>query len=271
MNSSARPPREDTWQRYKPDMIPPADLETRVHVWRARLDVAAGAPLEGLAPDELDRAARFHAAGDRNRFTSARSILRSILASLMGSPERACSLRFGYAEAGKPFLIEDPKLVFNVSHSEDVVLVAVTRTGSVGVDIEFHRPVDNIADIARVAFDEGERAALMGCPPESRDAMFYRIWTRKEALLKAMGVGFSGLNDPRVIASGQSASGWCFSTIPHIDGYAAALARPRAAHGLTLWSWPNAFDLRAAERRIRPRAAPSAPRNLRPAANEVRP
>jgi 4'-phosphopantetheinyl transferase len=185
--------------------------------------------------------------------------LRRILADLLDLPDQPSGqgLRFGYGPSGKPFLLDDPKLRFNLSHSEDMAVFAVTRAGEVGIDIERRRPMADMDAIARVAFSDAERNALMGCPTDGRETMFYRIWTRKEAHLKAIGTGLSALGNPEAVSIAPGNSAWFQSTLPHIDGYVASLVRPRGAHGLRLWSWPNAIGMRSAERRAKLRLMPA--------------
>ncbi len=267
MSAAPRRPLEEAWHRFDAEARATLDLGARVHVWRARLtdSIEAHAPI--LADDEHVRAARFHRDDDRRRFVVARGILRTILAGALGQDDEAGrkALRFGRGASGKPFLVDHPGLFFNVSHSEDLALYAVTRTGEVGIDVERRRRVPDYASIARCAFDDAEKAALLGCPPAGRDVVFHRIWTRKEALLKAMGLGLEALADAHAASAGHAASAWCLTTLPHLDGYAAALARPRAALGVRLWSWPNAAGMRGAERRVRPRPMPATARPAHPA------
>jgi 4'-phosphopantetheinyl transferase len=253
---------DEAWHRFAPGARGALDLEARVHVWRAKLTDDIESHEAILSAEERVRAARFHQADDRRRFIVARGILRAILAGALGQGDDRgrAALRLGRGASGKPFLVDHPELFFNVSHSDDIALYAVTRTGEVGIDIERRRPIADHASIARHAFDDAEKAALMGCPSAGRDVVFHRIWTRKEALLKAMGLGLEALADANAMSASHASAPWCLTSLPHIDGFAAALARPRAAHGVRLWSWPNAAGLRSAERRVRPRPMPVAGR-----------
>lgn len=249
----------DVWHPYRSDSASFSTLDSRIHVWRIRLDGVESPAADNLSADEATRAERLTRLDDRRRFVAARSLLRCILADVLGLADdpKGAALRLGYGKAGKPFLVEDPQLHFNVSHSDDLALIAVTRVGEVGVDVERQRAMDDLQDIARLVFTEAERAALLACSAADRDSVFYRFWTRKEALLKAMGVGLPALIDPDA-ASLTHAGTWLVTSLPHLDGYAAALARPRNAHGLRLWSWPTAAALRSVERRARPRRMLSA-------------
>ncbi len=257
----------DVWHPYRSDSASFNSIESRIHVWRIGLDTVKDPVGDNLSLDEVGRAERLTRPEDRRRFVVARSLLRCILADVLGSIDdpKGTSLRFGHGPAGKPFLLDDPRLHFNVSHSDDLAVIAVTRVGEVGIDVERQREMADMGDVARLVFNEAERTALLACPAEERNSVFYRIWTRKEALLKAMGVGLPALSDPDAASLTHAGTAWLVTSLPHLDGYAAALARPRNAHGLRLWSWPSAAALRSVERRARPRRMlPAAAPFLRP-------
>jgi 4'-phosphopantetheinyl transferase len=161
-------------------------------VWRASLDVQ-NAELRRLhsllSVDELDRAARFRFVRDRNRFVIGRGLLRTILADY--AEMAAEELRFGYSPYGKPRLLDRSEILFNVSHSADRVLVAVTPDIPVGVDVEV---LDTkLADelVAERFFSEQEVRDLRSLPPAGRPRAFLTCWTRKEAFIKARGEGLS--------------------------------------------------------------------------------
>ena len=168
-----------------------------VHVWCADLDSAASGlnhPSTSLSKEERTRAVRFHFATDRDRFVVARGILRAILARYVNTT--ATRLRIRQGISGKPFLVDHRHLRFNVSHTSSTMLVAVTREREVGVDIE--RLDHNIAieELAEATLSMGERRVLDGLDGKPRRTAFLTFWTRKEALVKADGRGFSlGLCD----------------------------------------------------------------------------
>src|SRR5262249_24011032 len=104
------------------------------------------------------------------------------------------AIRFAYQTRGKPVLVEDdPRrpTYFNLSHSEDLCLVAVSRLGPVGVDVEKRRPPPNLLDIARRSFGRKDFALLDQLADPKRANLFLQIWTCKEAYLKATGEGLS--------------------------------------------------------------------------------
>ncbi len=177
---------------------PPSLQRTDVHIWRASLDPPA-TRLESLhqllSADELTRAARYHFEKDRRHFTSARGYLRELLSRYLGSDPR--EIRFSYTKYGKPSLAAgmDQQLKFNVAHSGGAALYAVTRIGEIGVDLEFIRPEFTGDEIARRFFSPAEVASLDQVPETLRHRAFFACWTRKEAFIKAKGLGLSlGLN-----------------------------------------------------------------------------
>jgi 4'-phosphopantetheinyl transferase len=177
-----------------------------VRVWIVELDagLAAGADVDSVEPGpELDvlseeeraRAARFVRARERRRFARCRAALREILGRLLGEP--AESLRFRAAAVGKPELDRGPGVVaslrFNVSHSAELGVVAVSRGREVGVDLERLRAVTEAERIVASFFTPAEQEAFATIAGPARDAAFLRGWTRKEAVLKGFGIGISGL------------------------------------------------------------------------------
>jgi 4'-phosphopantetheinyl transferase len=168
--------------------------ETQVHVWFGTLDME---PVEllgldsTLSPNEWARASRFHSCTDRRRFVATRAILRQILSRYLGREER--ELHFGCGPYGKPFLRSDsrqPELRFNLAHSHGMVLYGITRNRQIGVDLE--RIDHSFADqrIAERFFSRRECSALRALPASHQIAAFFDCWTRKEAYVKAIGVGF---------------------------------------------------------------------------------
>ncbi len=179
-------------------LSPPHELSLaadRVHLWRLSQDLPEDeiARLATyLAPEERERAERFHFARDRDRFIAMRSLLRIILANYLRiSPS---SVIFDYGPEGKPELANAQvggRLKFNLSHSNRLALLAVTQERRVGVDLEYIRPLQDAAQIAQRFFAPGECAAYLALPPAEQPAAFFRCWTCKEAYIKAIGRGLS--------------------------------------------------------------------------------
>jgi len=219
----------------------------RVLLAAARLDVEADelARLERrLAPDERERAAGFVFARDCRRYTVARARLREWLAELLGvAPE---ALVFAYGAQGKPRLEGGPH--FNLSHSGERALFASCAGAPVGVDVEVRREVDPLA-LARSVFSPAEQAALAAQPEQRRQQAFFATWTRKEAVIKATGLGVSqGLErfsvletDGGLVLAGDPAVGapadWTVVDVALEPGYPAALAVIARAAPVSALRW----------------------------------
>ena len=168
-----------------------------VHVWQVGLE---GGPEKlsqyrgWLSEDEIERADRFLKDEHRYRFTVARGLLRQLLGEyLRAAPE---GLRFSYASGGRPFLTGNfPRPVpdFNLAHSGGAALFAFALNREVGIDVEAFREGVDEAAIAKRYFHPQEVEALLGLPDSERRREFFRLWTRKEAYLKAGGEGMSGI------------------------------------------------------------------------------
>lgn len=166
-----------------------------VHVWAVSLGVTASA-LEALAAslssDEMGRAGKFKFEKHRNRFIAGRGVLREILGEYLQA--KAVTLRFDCSANGKPALAAEfasAGVHFNLAHSEDMALVAVTRVGPIGVDIECIRPVNEMDELVARFFSARETVLFQRLRPDEKAAAFFNLWTRKEALLKATGEGIT--------------------------------------------------------------------------------
>lgn len=210
-----------------------------IHVWRVYLDQPVDVVQRfrsTLEDDEVHRADRFHFERDRRAFTVSRGFLRHVLGRYLTTNAEA--LRFAYGPYGKPTLNGEHKqssLRFNMSHSRGVGLVAVTDTKEIGVDVEYIRPDFASEDIAQRFFSSREVSAFNALSSELRVAAFFRCWTRKEAYIKAIGLGLSQPLDgfdvtlapeapPALLrADEDDASRWSLSDIDVGSDYAAAL------------------------------------------------
>jgi 4'-phosphopantetheinyl transferase len=253
-----RRPDDPSPERWDAPPARPAPAGDEVHVWRARLDLAADAraPLHAaLSAEERARAARFHDPADGARFAAARGLLRAILARYLDRP--AAAVAFAYGAHGKPELAGDGAggsagLRFNASHAGALALYAVARGRAVGVDVERARDVDDADDAALVAeryFAPAERAALRAAGAAGSAAWraaFLACWTRKEAYAKARGVGLSIALDAFAVALGEGAwtaldggaSGrWTIVPLAPGAGYAGALAVEGEAPRVRRWAW----------------------------------
>jgi 4'-phosphopantetheinyl transferase len=158
-----------------------------VHVYLA--DLTRPADTGVLDEVENSRAARFAFDADRRRYAAAHAVLRHILARYL-----ACApaeVRYAFGPQGKPALAGGAGLEFNMSHSGDLALYAVTRGRAVGVDIERVR-LQVGRELAGAGFlTPSETQALLALPDVERPRAFFTVWTRKEACLKATGKGLS--------------------------------------------------------------------------------
>lgn len=216
-----------------------------VHLWRAGL-APAEEVTDGLAvllsEDEQQRADRFHRSADGRRFVVARGLLRLLLGRYLGLEPASVSLTYG--GQGKPEL--SPRHVpsdlrFNVAHSGDVALYALARGRRVGVDLERVRPVRDLEEVARIAFSARERRELRGHPAAERTEAFLRGWSRKEAVVKALGEGLRRPLDRIEVGLGTSgepllraldgdrctALQWSLRDVTMETGYVAAVAVER--------------------------------------------
>lgn len=178
---------------------------------------------------ERERAARFRYDRDRNRFVARRGQMRELLGRDLGiAPE---ALRLAEDSHGKPVLLDDPDLHFNLSHSNGRALLATARGIAIGCDIEWRNPELACPRVAKRLFAPGEYEALCALPPEQWVAGFFRCWTRKEAYVKALGLGLSYPLDAFTVsvAPGEPARftsderGWTITSFEPMPGYQAAL------------------------------------------------
>lgn len=166
-----------------------------VHVWWAQLDLPAWRMMQlarALSPAELDRAWRFRSLGDRNRFVARRGTLRQICSAYLGI--EAGEIAFDCGPYGKPYLTQTTggdTLQFSTSHSHGTALYAVTLGREVGVDIERIRPDMAWQSVTTMCLSTREMAALRTLAPAEQSRAFFRLWTRKEAYIKARGTGLS--------------------------------------------------------------------------------
>lgn len=164
-------------------------LETnRIDVWRFSLETDPASLPALLSIDEMNTAGRFHFAHHRRRYTVSRTLLRLILGDYL--KQDAAQLPFSYNTHGKPFL-EDPSLIqFNLSHSRDTAMLAIGKRHPLGIDLEYFssRPYDGIA---HHLFSSKEYDALQALPGSLKPMGFFHLWSQKEALIKACGLGLS--------------------------------------------------------------------------------
>jgi 4'-phosphopantetheinyl transferase len=170
-----------------------------VDVWATALTATAEELIKiekTLSPSELERASRFHFDEHRTRFIVGHARLRQLLGRYLSIP--ADSIEFERGTNGKPQLAGEAVatgLEFNLSHSDELSLTAITRGKPVGIDLEHVRPLSDANDLVRRFFSKREAAAFAIMPEDQKPFAFFRLWTRKEAWLKATGEGITYLLD----------------------------------------------------------------------------
>lgn len=159
-----------------------------LRLWWIDLDRhAEQVPLRGLSVQELQRAERLHSPLQGQRQRAARHALRLILAQALGCAPGEVNL--SSSVLGKPTLGGAPGLHFNLSHRDHLGLVGLHALQPVGVDVEVARPLNDLNGLVASALSADERHTAERLGPADRLAHFYGCWTRKEAALKALGVG----------------------------------------------------------------------------------
>jgi 4'-phosphopantetheinyl transferase len=235
----------------------PADLSLdwdSVHVWAGSLQVpdnTLNRLAKMLAPAEQRRAEAFHFDLDRNRFTAGRGMLRTLLGRYLHAQPGTIWLEYG--PNGKPLLagqFAGNGLHFNLTHCEDLALLAVSRGRVVGVDVERIRVLDGALEMAACFCSPRENAEFLSLPSAERYAAFFRLWTRKEAWLKATGKGVGQALEKVEVSfrmgeaarfrclpeeAGVSAGGWSLQELTPAPGFVAALALPGEAAQLSCW------------------------------------
>jgi len=194
-----------------------------------------------LSASERGRATRFQFDRDRNRFLACRSLLRRLLGAFTGTDP--ASVRIEADSFGKPF-IPHSSLQFNISHCGDVFLGGFSNS-EIGVDLESIRP---IPEKVEEYFTPKERESLQAGSAAARAESFFEIWTRKEAVLKALGTGLfrdldslevgsnQDLETIDIAVNGQHATLWLQSFSPRVGLMAAVCSRAAAKPDFVLFN-----------------------------------
>ena len=225
-----------------------------IHVWSGR--IAAGEDCfrelyKSLSQDETERATRLHFDKHKRSYIICRGLLRSILAGYLRL--RPAEILIQYGAQGKPFL-HNRAVRFSVSHSEDRVLFAFCWDRELGIDLEYMRDLSDAEQLARRFFAPSEYIEFCGTSPAIRTRAFFCRWTRKEAYIKATGLGLSlpldsfhvpalpgQLANLRVTTGpGAQFSGWSLIHLDPAPGYVGALAAPLESVPLVQWTFEKA-------------------------------
>jgi len=183
----------------------------------------------------------------RKRYVEVHGRLRNVLAQRLNeSPEK---INIKKAEHGKPYLADNPELAFNLSHSENAMVIAIGWNCRLGVDMELSKPRTNLIGLVEKCFADEEIAYWNGLSDVEKTVEFYRFWTRKEAFVKATGRGIGlGLSDCvinpenqteflRVPAGCGQASTWHVQDIALGQGVCSALVTDKKILGVRLMDW----------------------------------
>ncbi len=226
-------------------------MDTGIDIWMAQADrpeaeirQCAGM----LSDDEIDRSSRFRAARDRNRYIVRHGILRLLLSAYLRCEPADVEIRTD--PKGKPHVIDrasEPAMQFNVSHSAGLAVLAFGRCAGIGVDIERINGFESMREVAALNFTSTEVNELDSAPEADRIGTFFKLWTRKEAVLKASGEGLlipascvdvsSPVEGEKTwitrISDASPESEYRLTDVKAAPGFAAAVAAA-GRHGLTL-------------------------------------
>ncbi len=245
-----------TYRAWRPPPIEWQLDNDEIHIWRVALQAPSASVLDKmsstLASDEIDRVKHLRLQRDRERFIVARGILRILLGRYLGCVPQA--LHFTYNMYGKPSLdnaaCRSP-LSFNLSHAGGLALVAVTQHRALGVDIEPIRDDLALGQIADHFFSQAEQVSLRALPPTQQIEAFFKVWTRKEAYIKARGEGLSLALDSFDVSVVPGASAalletrddpahagrWTLEDLWPTPRYVAALAYEGRGCRINCWQW----------------------------------
>jgi 4'-phosphopantetheinyl transferase len=213
--------------------------DNQVHVWQTdlkTLSIDSKDTLKALSPDELERADKFRFAKDLEHFVIRRYLLRLILSKYCDC--QPYELIFRYNSCKKPFIClpGSKEIKFNMSYSDDLMLVGICKHYDIGVDIE---KVNEIHDLENIAIENFSPQELKYCNSKlDRTSAFFKIWTRKEAFIKARGKGLylslksfcvdinstGSFEHPVIFDRPSESKLWRTSGLITADGYMSSMA-----------------------------------------------
>ena len=217
-------------------------MTIQCQVWWARPAVQTPRLIALLDDIERERHDAYRQAVDRARFLTGRVVAKYALGSLLGADPGSVVLDSTCPDCGrthgKPRIVAPAgaHLEMSISHSGDLVGVAVTAGLPVGIDVEQERDVE-VDGLVRMTLSPAEQSVWAAVPPADRDAAFFTYWSRKEAILKATGRGLAVAmtkvtvtpwdQDPRVLESQASEVDPARMRLAQLDpgsGYRACVA-----------------------------------------------
>lgn len=243
---------DQQWNMHPPDIVL---QDNEVHVWRASLN-ASLSTIESLklllTDEEVARAERFYFEKGRHGYIVTHGILRILLGRYLDVDPR--QLRFRTNAYGKPEVeasAHSVQLHFNLSHTHELVAFAFTYLGEVGIDIEYMRTHVEYEALAKHFFSPYESAVLHDLPEDMKQEAFFNCWTRKEAYIKARGMGLSlpldlfdvslKPGEPAALLgsreNGQEVARWTFQAMAMPPEYAGALTVDGHDWHVNYWQW----------------------------------
>lgn len=205
-----------------------------------------------LSNEERERASRFYFAKDREQSVCARAILRLILAPLLNLD--ASKITFNTTKYGKLYLPHDintQSIQFNLSHSHEIIVYALTLHTLIGVDVEYPKHNIDYDGIAKRFFSSNECKQLKALLENEKQMAFYNAWTRKEAYIKAIGEGLSHPLDTfdvtllpheparltRLAKQPELLAEWTLDKFTPFHGYYGAYALRQKVKQTYYWDW----------------------------------
>jgi 4'-phosphopantetheinyl transferase len=220
-------------------------ISDQVDIWRINISLNlqhVGVLLEVLNPEEVKRSDKYFSKADRNKYIIRHGALRYILAQYLKQP--AANIAFKITENGKPVIDHPggPQINFNLSDSADWVLIAIAKP-AVGIDVELMKPNFSYDDILHLNFSEQEIQFI-----KQQDSLkrFFLLWTRKEAILKATGIGLTdhlllipSLDGPETVEGGllSTQNNWRLSSFEMRNDYVATVAASPSVKSFNFWEF----------------------------------
>ena len=211
-----------------------------VHIWQMQHDVFVKEKHKFsalLSDEEYKKAKSFQFEEDKTRYIICHGFLRILLAGYLKiKPD---ILKFCYGKFGKPYInnVGAENINFNISYSNNLLLVVISCENKVGIDVEYMREINEMDQIVEAFFTDNEKMFFREVPEDEKISIFFRLWTRKEAFLKGLGTGIlKPLDEIEVVSSGKTKfvlglgteiikiGSWYIKDLKVKKGYSAALA-----------------------------------------------
>jgi 4'-phosphopantetheinyl transferase len=216
--------------------------ESEVHIWLANCDTIDEEPMKGLLDvDEAKRAGQFREQRDSKLYTVSHGVLRLILSEYLSVKPRVINYERG--PYGKPKLTGESRLCFNISHSNAIAAYAISSGNEIGVDIEYICDLP-IKEISKDFFSQSEINYLESVRKDMYKSVFFKLWSRKEAFVKAIGKGlYSRLADIDVFFTGGAhqlvydGTIWSIRDFESGDGYAGAVVVQGDKHDIRMFRY----------------------------------